>query len=334
MHTTFSDGSCDYDTLINAAENAGLDYICVTDHMNLGGKDKGREGKHNNLFVLIGYEHNDKDDRNHYLAFGVNEVAGSTDTQEYIDEIKKMGGIGFIAHPAEKRHYTPGPFPWTKWDVNGFDGIEIWNQVSDWLEQLRGWHSCAKFVFRTTGPAPKELLERWDGMNREKFVSAVGGVDGHSHTLFSFGPFKYVIFPVKKELRGVRTHLFVDGADWQDEKRAGEALIAAMRDGKGFISNFARGDARGSRIFLRDGQGNTEYPGRPSDNLSFPITVNAELSRKAKITLLRNGAAIQSTNGKNAVWTIREPGVYRVEAYRRGGAWIYSNPLPVGKYPL
>jgi hypothetical protein len=101
------------------------------------------------------------------------------------------------------------------------------------------------------------------------------------------------------------------------------------------MSNFNRGDARGCKIFLRDNSGNEEYPGRPVNTLSFPLTLNVELTQKAKINLIRNGNIIQSTKHaqKNAAWPITKPGVYRIEAYRRSGAWIYSNPFPVGQYP-
>ncbi|MCL2218406.1 MAG: hypothetical protein FWB94_00775, partial [Chitinispirillia bacterium] len=68
--------------------------------------------------------------------------------------------------------------------------------------------------------------------------------------------------------------------------------------------------------------------------LSLPLTMNVKLTRKAKIMLIRNGKVIKSTSSKNAGWTITEPGVYRIEARRGGSAWIYSNPFPVGQYPI
>jgi len=343
LHTTFSDGGCDYDTIINTAGSAGLDYICVTDHNNLGGRDAGFDGpRGNGVFVLIGYEHNDAKNHNHYLAFGVDKTAnGSTDPQEYVDAIRGMGGIGFLAHPAEKRDHIASlpPYPWTRWDVDGFDGIEIWNQISDWMERLRGWHSLTRLISpnKKLGDAPPELMERWDALNRRRFVSAIGGVDAHSRK-FKRGPFSCVVFPIEVELRGIRTHLFVDESEWGDAPMMAGALIAAMRDGRGFISNFSRGDARGSKIFLTDKDGAARYPGRWESNdqppPSFPMTMRVELTHKAKIVLIRNGQTVQSAKATSVNWEISENGVYRVEAYRNSGAWIYSNPFPVGNYPF
>jgi hypothetical protein len=341
LHTTYSDGGCTYPELIRAACGAGLDYICVTDHMTLEGRVAGYAGLHEargkNVFVVVGYEHNDINNCNHYLAFGTSDVAlGASVPQDYIDRVKKMGGIGFLAHPAEKRGYTDWrrPYPWTAWEAAGFDGIEIWNQVSDWMEQLSGWLSVRKIAFtnRFIRPAPPELLSRWDELNRTRFVSAIGSVDGHSW--FKWGPFRSIVFHVRGEMRGIRHHLYVDGAEWGDAEHKELAILAAMKNGRGFMSNYYRGDARGSRIYMRDGNSAVVYPGRTSEKLSFPMTMNVELPKKAHIKLLRNGSVIQSSTGKNAAWPISEPGVYRIEAYRGGGAWIYSNPFPVGQYPL
>jgi hypothetical protein len=339
LHTTFSDGGCEYPTLIDAAGDAGLDYICVTDHMNLNGRAAGFEGpRENGVFVLIGYEHNDADNHNHYLAFGVDKTAeGLTDPRDYVNAVKRMGGTGFLAHPAEKRNYISSlpPYPWTRWDVDGFDGIEIWNQVSDWMERLRGWYSLTRLISPNLklGPAPPALLERWDALNRQRFVSALGGVDAHSRK-FKLGPFSCVIFPIEVELRGVRTHLFVDESAWGDTARMGGALIAAMADGRGFISNFSRGDAKGSSILIVDNSGTVIYPGRNESEPSFPMTMKVELTHKAKIVLIRDGRPIRSTKAESTEWEISEGGVYRIEAYRDSGAWIYSNPFPLGGYPL
>jgi hypothetical protein len=309
----------------------------VTDHNTLGGRGDGLAGLRDGVFVLVGYEHNDPQNLNHYLAFGTPEVANAAAPQDYINRVKEMGGIGFIAHPVEKRDYLKKslpPFPWTEWGVTGFDGIELWNQMSDWLEQLRGPQSFMKIVFPHSciREAPQELLEKWDEMNKERFVSAIGSVDAHSW--FAWGPFRNIIFHINGELRGIRAHYYVDAADWDGGAAAERALLSAMKDGRGFMSNYRRGDARGTRIYIKDANGAEVYPGRQSINISYPAAIYAEFPEKARITLIRNGTALKPSCGKTAAWQIDGPGVYRIEACRRRGAWIYSNPFPVGRYPL
>jgi len=142
LHTTCSDGGVDFPTLIQTAKDVGLDYVVVTDHMTLKGRELGYEGFSEKLLVVIGYEHNDSNNINHYLALGTSKVARvHNDPQHYIDAINQDGGAGFLAHPVEKRNYFKNypPYPWTAWNTHGYDGIELWNQMSEWLEHLKCW---------------------------------------------------------------------------------------------------------------------------------------------------------------------------------------------------
>jgi len=364
LHTTFSDGGCDYPTLIKAARGAGLDYIGVTDHMTLKAQSEHNAGLRDGVLVLIGYEHNDERNLNHYLAFGTNEIVeGVTDPQEYIDQIKKKGGIGFLAHPAEKRDFfgnlpasmcdapplndtiksiikggaTAPPYPWTRWDAKGYDGIELWNQMSDWMEQLSGWQSVIRLFYprRFLANVPQNLLAKWDEMNRFGFISGIGGVDAHTRK-FTFGPFYYTIFPIKVELRGIRTHLYIDESMHGDEAKMTQAALEALKNGRGFISNFHQGDARGALIYSESKNGTVQYPGRSTGIIDQPQTLNVKLPHKvkARIRFLRNGEEVQSAQDCEAQLKINEPGVYRAEVYKGSNAWIYSNPFPVGAYPL
>jgi len=136
-------------------------------------------------------------------------------------------------------------------------------------------------------------------------------------------------------------HLFVEESEWADPSKMSTAIISALKNGRGFMSNFSRGDAKGSKFLLTDQNGASVYPGSrnqdgPANTAepAFPMKITAELTRKAKILLIRNGETIQSATAKNAEWAISETGIYRIEAYRGSSAWIYTNPFPVGKYPF
>jgi len=74
LHTTFSDGSVDFPALIACAKEVDLDFIVVTDHLSLKGREMGYEGFSDDLFVFVGYEHNDVDNLNHYLVLGTENV--------------------------------------------------------------------------------------------------------------------------------------------------------------------------------------------------------------------------------------------------------------------
>ena len=342
LHTKYSDGGVNYPQLIAAAKEVGLDFIVVTDHMTLRGRQEGYEGFSDDLFVVVGYEHNDNVNRNHYLALGTTRVMRSAERpQQYINEIKMDGGIGFLAHPIERRHYFKDypAYPWTSWEVTGFDGIELWNQMSDWLENLKSWLNFFRLFYprRFLTRADREIVRRWDDYNRVSFKSAVGGVDAHTMRA-KIGFFRLTIFPIKVELKGIRTHLYLnEPLPHDDPRRAQELFLNALKNGRGFISNYRRNDARGTQLFIEYRNGKCVLPGFNQDEAAsqpLPACMHVHISDKGHILLYRNGALFRECNGRDAQFEITNQGLYRVEICKGKNVWIYSNPFPVGNYPL
>ena len=341
LHTKYSDGGVDFPELIASAKEVGLDFVVVTDHMTLRGREEGFEGFHNGIFVVVGYEHNDSNNINHYLALRTNKVIQIKDhPQRYIDEIKNAGGIGFLAHPIERRHYFKNypAYPWKEWEATGFDGIELWNQMSDWLEHLKSWLNFFRLFYprRFLRSADEELVRKWDDYNRSTFISAIGGVDAHT-MVNKIGPVRLTIFPIKVELKGIRTHLFLkEPFPLDDPTRARTLFFDALKNGRGFISNYRRNDARGTRFFIEDSKGTFMFPGYPDGGAlaSAPGCIHVQLVEKADILLVRNGEPLRKYKGASAQFEITERGLYRVEVRKGKNVWIYSNPFPVGHYPL
>jgi hypothetical protein len=343
LHTTFSDGGVTFLEMIQAAREVGLDYIVITDHMTLSGKEKGFEGFNNGVFVCVGYEHNDTNNKNHYLVLGTDGVIGyNDDPQGYIDRVKKAGGIGFMAHPIEKRHYFDAypPYPWTEWNASGFDGIELWNQMSDWLENLRSRLHFMRLFYprRFLLEIRRELLARWDTFNRTRFVAGIGGVDAHSMKI-RFGIFPLTVFPIKVELKGIRTHLYFPGPlPQEDAPGAKKLFLDSLRKGRGFISNFRRSDAKGTKLAIEYGNGHCACPGMPDadsdEEIAPPACIRVRLPRRAEIRCIKNGSCVDIRKGAGADFDVSSKGLYRIEAWIGRHAWIYSNPFPVGGYPL
>ncbi len=261
IHSIFSDGTGTINEIAQAADEVGLDYIIITDHNTLRAMHEGYEGWYNNVAVLVGTEINDRENKNHYLAFGINEVFSTRiPAKEYVNKVKEAGGIGFLAHPFEKRNSMKEhpPYPWIDWSITEFTGIEIWNHMSEWMEGLTEENKYNYFIhpLRSIISPNSDALAKWDELSLERKVVAIGGVDAHAHKLNLLGFFEVEVFPYKVLFKSIRTHILTerkikhDPNDFNSTKRI---IFDALKNGKCFISNYYHGDAKGFKFFAEDG---------------------------------------------------------------------------------
>ncbi|PKK82181.1 MAG: histidinol-phosphatase [candidate division Zixibacteria bacterium HGW-Zixibacteria-1] len=332
IHTTASDGTKDLDEVAEIASSVNLDFILVADHMNLDYRFAAKEGYYNDTLVLIGYEHNDLEDCNHYLLFESDKVLpADMKPQEYVAEGARQGALGIIAHPDEIRPRVGKypSYPWLAWDAVGFDSIEIWNQMSEWMEKLKPYNKI-KMLFspRRSMQAPTaRILQIWDDLNLKKKISGVAGIDVHAYPL-KLGPFRVIIFPYKVQYQSLRTHLLLPEKLSPDLAAARKQVYDTVRDCRLFISNFRWGDASGFEFTATDGSKTVASGGSLSDYNECLITVKAP--DKATIRLIRNGKLQSETFGTKYEINPKERGLYRVELFKKKRGWIFSNHIRIG----
>jgi len=214
IHTTYSDGSGDYEQLAQAASKVGLDYLLVTDHNIYAGQ---HQGWNKDTLVLVGEEvANETDDQvNHYLVFGANKGMAShgNDPQQLIDAVRSHGGLGFIAHPYERsgRFADEPEIDWVNWEVEGYNGLEIWNYMSEFKSHIENPAKALLYAFAPSlaikGPFP-ETLAKWDELLARQKICAIGGSDAHA-TTYQMGPIKRQIFSYKYLFKTINTHILV-----------------------------------------------------------------------------------------------------------------------------
>lgn len=313
------------------AGQLGLDFLLFSDHHTLQPKHDGLEKFYGNVIALIGYETSDNLDRNHYMVFDTDEVTKGLSTPEYVKTVQEAGGIGIIAHPIEKRDSIPEfpPYPWTNWDLNGFNGVEIWNQLSEWTERLTPANKLWKFMhpLKTLVAPPSEVLQKWDEIAQKRKIIGTVGVDAHCFQVWILNLIKVHIFHYKVTFRSLRNHLLLNEPFPRgDFGRAKNLLYDALRNARLFCSNPRRGDARGFRFYSENDDGYfTIGESIPAGDNVFKIKspLNAELR------LLRNGERVAAGNGNYLEHRSIQPGVYRVEARRQGKAWVFTNHIYV-----
>lgn len=339
MHSVFSDGSGEVPQIAKFADEVGLDYIILTDHNTLRALDEGYENWYGNTLCLVGSEINDKENKNHYLAFGINKTYSTrTSAKEYVRKIKEDGGIGFIAHPHEKREHMKEhpPYPWIEWDTEDFNGIEIWNHMSEWMENLTEDNKYQAFLhpLRTITAPQKETLKLWDELNLKRKVVGIGGVDAHAHKYNLLGFLEVEIFPYKVLFKSIRTHVLLNTELIHDNteesiQNSKKAIYDALADGKCFFANDYHADSKGFRFFAEADDKiyqMGDYINR-TDNVKLRVLLPV---KEAEIKLIRNGEEIADTFDNSADFFIERDGVYRVEVCIHKKAWIYSNHIRIG----
>lgn len=341
MHTRYSDGSGLHRDIAAAALRTGLDVVIVTDH-NILVKDF--EGYHHEgnkrVLMLIGEEVHDQardPQRNHLLVFGADrELATLAENpQALINAVRDAGGICFLAHPfdPEAPLFKETNIDWVDWSVQGYQGIELWNHFSEFKTVIGNWPSAlfhAYFPqFYGRGPIAG-TLPKWDELLASgKRVAAIGGSDAHAWP-YHLGPLTKILFPYDFHFGALNTHLLIPAPLIGDSGPDAKRVLESLGLGRGWIGYDLIAPTHGFR-FAAQGREHQAVMGEDIP-LDGGVTLQAKFPREAEVRLLRNGQPVQKwKRTRNFVHTASEPGVYRVEAYRRYlGArrgWIFSNPI-------
>ncbi len=338
IHSVFSDGSGEVTEIVRFARELGLDFIMLTDHNTLRAKEEGFEGFHGNTALIVGCEINDKENCNHYLAFGVDKtISTRVPAKDYVRMIKEAGGIGFLAHPHEKRssHKEYPPYPWTEWETDDFTGMEIWNHMSEWMENLTEENKYHSFVhpLKSIKMPPQETLETWDRLSQNRRVVGIGGVDAHAHKVNLLGLMEVEVFPYKVLFKSIRTHILLnenyDFSISEQYPRFRDAILNALKNGRTFFANHYLGDAEGFRFAMVSGT--TVYYMGDEFRLEkeAEIKVSVPGSAKNMVRVLRNGVLFASSEEGDLSAVITRPGAYRAEVLRGNRGWIFSNHIRV-----
>jgi PHP domain len=337
IHSIYSDGSGKVEDIAKAASENGLDYIILTDHNTLRALEEGYEKLYDNTFFLVGYEINDKENKNHYLALRTNEAFSTRMTaKEYVKKVNESGGFGFAAHPLEKRTHMEEhpPYPWTDWEIDDFTGIEIWNHMSEWMENLTEQNKYQFFLhpLKSIVAPNEETLKLWDELNLKRKVVAMGGVDAHAHKYNLLGFLEVEIFPYKVLFKSIRTHILTEKElkkteDPKDFDEAKKTIYDSLEKGLSFIANDYHGDSKGFRFFAEK-DGNIYQMGDLIKNYKS-TTLNIKVPHSSEIKIIRNGKVIETYIGTEFNFAVKENGVYRVEVYLNEKAWIFSNHIRI-----
>jgi hypothetical protein len=289
----------------------------------------------------MGQEVNDQTlipERNHLLChFVSSDLNGAAaNPQQLINTTLERGGLCFLAHPLERPGYDAAAktYPWDRWDISDYTGIELWNAMTDVKWQLRsllrgliGGYLPHQVL---TSPFP-EMLIKWDDLLATgRKVVAIGNSDAHALRI-TWRMITHTFYPYEFLFRAVNTHLFIDRPLDDDFEQARSQIYQALKAGHCYVSYDLIGSPAGFDFIGESGaqqaiMGDT----LPLQNVA---TLRVESPHQAKLRLIKDGKPVIETEGYGFAYRTNEPGVYRVEAYRRYRGklrgWVFTNPIYV-----
>ncbi len=341
IHSKYSDGTGDYATIANAALRQNLDVVIITDHNVLvEGVERFIESGGKKVLLLTGEEVHDQNrlpQKNHTLVIGARREVSSfaSDPQKLMDEVAKLEGSTFLAHPHEydlPMFHEPD-ISWVSWEVNGYTGFELWNGFSEFKTYARSFPKAMFYAFfpefMAHSPHPT-TLKKWDELlTAGRKIFAVGGSDSHALD-FRKGFFQKTVLPYDFHFSAINNHLLVQNELSGNIDLDSRQVYFALKHGSSFIGYDLPASTRGF-TFTLETEDQLAQMGE-SVHLIRGGTIHVHSPSRADIEIVHNGKVIQnSENVSQLVKTVTENGYYRVQCKinflgkKRG--WIYTNPI-------
>ena len=339
VHSTYSDGGGTVAEVVEAGQEAGLDFLVLTDHDTLQPRFDGHQGYHDGLLLLVGEEVNTS--AGHLLALGVGrdvDQDGPLGLPALIEEISEAGGVSIAAHPTGRR-------PWTDWTVEKMDGLEVLNGNSEWrddgvLELLRALVFLPFMpdgVFNSLIDRPDEAIRLWMHRAQRQPVTVIGSVDAHARIPL-WGE-RHLSFPTYERMFGLIRTYVIAGMELTGDAEADEAiLLNAIRRGSCYVVLEGYEPAPGFSFELTMGPETESMGASVAFQTGARLHVTAPSSAPVRIRLYRDGAPLIETEGHELFVEVPGPGVYHTEVYQLRGTllrgerqrlWIISNAIRV-----
>ena len=334
VHSTYSDGTATVPELAEAAAEAGVECVLLTDHDTLEARRRGEEGWHGGVLILVGHEVSPKG--GHLLVFGVEDEIGHAgrSEREILEAVRDAGGVAIAAHPFSEgsrmsKTIAP-PHGWGLLDDEASPGVELWSLETDSAEAWRSPREAVAFLRDPmrflNGPPPRHLAI-WDELCRRRRVPAIGGLDAHQKGIRVRGRVR-TRCPTRATSGSCRRTSCSTRSRAGTLPRTARPIYGALAEGRCYLSFEALAPGRGFRFWAEGADGTVPMGGQAAPGR---WALRAMLPRPAAIRIVRDGAVVHESEGDELEHVVEEEGAYRLEARLPGDdrrrLWIVSNPV-------
>jgi hypothetical protein len=348
VHSVRSDGRGTPDEIADAAAQAGLKFVVITDH---GDGTRIPEPPAYRHGVLCFDAAEISTSGGHYIALDMpaSPYPLGGEARDVVEDVKRLGGFGIVAHPDSPKD----ELRWREWAAP-FDALEIVNLDTAWRQHAAGasWRQkrdlAAGLFSYPIRPAesiaslvqPSTIWEQWAALARRRHVVTLSGADAHARVAWRTGDpaTGRVSAPLPSYIASFRTlsvHVRAERALTGDAGLDSRMIIRAIRAGHAYSAI----DGVASPPSFEFTATNIHGTVRAGDELTAggPLTLHVRSNAPPTFTTtIWNGATPVSGDHHEQDFSVELPeggGVYRVEIRASGVfqpvPWIVSNPIYV-----
>jgi hypothetical protein len=371
VHSSLShDSTSKLEEILPAAKAAGINAILFTEHpgARFDYFSDGHQGLHDGVLLVPGAETEGLLlFPTHSMAGEMPSGDEQARAQALVDRATRGGGLAFLSHLEARmdwnlEHLTGSEIYNTHGDLKQ-DGrfIDFTSPLALTL-LMSGLEHYPQETLAAFQNYPTHYLRRYDELCQSGRLTGVAACDAHHNQVYRIvvnakGGYDVVDFrgarmlslpalaaamlrataerptagtvvwkadldPYERMLRHVTTHLLV-------EELSRPAVWQALREGRAYVSFDWMADPTGF-VFQTEMAGQHRLLGSELA-LGAGLVLRAATPLPCRLKLLRNGHEIEHHEGDHASWPIRDPGVYRVEAWLELAGelrpWILANPI-------
>ena len=347
VRSSLSDGAREPLRIIQAAQQADLDFLFITD---LYRKDQNLryQGYFDRLLVMSGQEYRILDSR--ILAIGGPKLTSedlSWRMADWLSQSHYDDNTPFIVLATPFN--SDGQAQWgTQWPV-GVHAIEVQNpkmisarmyraSILEVLWSFLVYPFNAEYAFLRLYKEPTQELELWDKLGENRPLVGVSGLDANARAI-AF-PGNYWEFPSYREsFKMMSTHVLLENELSGTYERDQKILLKALKQGQVYFSLDMLGNPKGFMAYVLDGKKRIlmgqKKNFQPAQKLVYQLP--SQPREFFEVLLMKNGVTQAISNKSQDQFYLSGPGHYRLVVRvspffplpdaKKWVTWIYTNPF-------
>jgi hypothetical protein len=344
VHSGYShDGRGTLDEIAAAAARAGVRVVFLTDHNTLASLGEGHEGWYGSTLILVGAEITTGSG---YLLLldpraDLPVRARGFALDDLLQRYRAAGALILVAHPEHPRLGWRDTWP----EADGLEVIDVFDQIvattrPRQLFGLLAYPANPALAILSVIHWPRGVLDRWDGLMRERPTLGVLGLDAHGGIALTEE--RDLNFPSHETAFRVGRMHFVTPEPLREDAADRTRVYRALRAGHFFNAFDGLAPATGFRFEARHAGGRALMGETMTAREGLRLWIRIPPGPAATVRVLRDGQVVaEGPPGPDSTVEVAAdaPGVYRVEVDLEAGLfplstarvwpWIFSNPIYV-----